>query len=272
MERLQPFTSTAVASEHLPDPLPREDPASSRASTQNDMNSPPSTIPLDEASVSNSVLARQFPSDDNVRAETRFRPIMIDDSEDDRLAQSSPRPRLAKARRPDYAGQAFLDAIDGAGTGSSHRRKRKREHASTDADPAEVTAILVSISHLNFRFRLTVLQDESYDKIRHYCHLLDNKVKKLENRLLASNQENEVLKRQNEQLTEQNDQLKKCKALICSICMDPKEEWKILGCGHMLCLGCVHDLKDCNLFWDCPCPMCRKPIQLCADCYPDLQS
>jgi hypothetical protein len=157
MERLQPLSSTAVASEHLPDPLSRENPASSRDATQNNMNSPPSTIPLDEASFSNSVLERQFPCDDDVRAETRFHPIMIDDSEDDQLAQSSPRPRLAKARRPDYAGRAFLDAIDGASTGLSHRRKRKRGHASMDADPAEVKAILVSISHLNFRFRLTVL-------------------------------------------------------------------------------------------------------------------
>ncbi|KAF3399649.1 hypothetical protein DPV78_006376 [Talaromyces pinophilus] len=197
MERSQPFSSAPAPSEHLPGPVPGADIASSHdAATPNHIDSLPSTIPLDEASF--------------------LHPITIDDSEDDRPAPSSSRPRRVNGRRPDYTGHAFLHMIDDATTTSPRRCKRKR-CGDADIDVADFASIL----------------DESYTKIeRHYC-LLSRKLKELEKKLDVSNQRNDELQAEitkleweNYELKEQNDDLKKRKVLTCPVCLDPKEEWK----------------------------------------------
>jgi rubrerythrin len=108
---------------------------------------------------------------------------------------------------------------------------------------------------------------------------LSRKLKELEKKLDVSNQRNEELQAEvtkleweNYELKEQNEDLKKRKVLTCPVCLDPKEEWKITGCGYVLCIECIETLKEEDMFWDHPCPVCRAPIQSLGKFHPDIQS
>jgi hypothetical protein len=124
-------------------------------------------------------------------------------------------------------------------------------------------------------------------------------MKQIEDKLLVSVKENEVLKQQNNELKQlndefkrqidgpkqqndeskrqidglkrQNEELKTSQVVACPICLESKKKWKIIGCGHVMCAGCVRQLKDHKAFWDHPCPTCRKSIQHCGDCYLEIE-
>jgi hypothetical protein len=108
---------------------------------------------------------------------------------------------------------------------------------------------------------------------------LSRKLKELEKKLDVSNQRNDELQAEitkleweNYELKERNDDLKKRKVLTCPVCLDPKEEWKVTGCGHVLCIECIEALKEEDMFWDRPCAVCRAPIQSLGNLHPDIQS
>jgi hypothetical protein len=87
-------------------------------------------------------------------AENHIVSIVIDDSEDDRLARSSSRPRRAHINRPDYSYRAFMDVMDDATTQPSHRHKRRRGLVTGDME--NITSTLVSTLYLFLHLPLTI--------------------------------------------------------------------------------------------------------------------
>lgn len=84
--------------------------------------------------------------EDAVGAETPTQLIVIDDSEDDRLARPSTRLQRTNVNRPDYSYSNFMDVMDDAITETSHRRKRKRGLVTRDVE--DISSIFVSTLYL----------------------------------------------------------------------------------------------------------------------------
>lgn len=126
----------------------------------------------------------------------------------------------------------------------------------------------------------------------------DRLVKSIRRRYEISEQENSRLQEENLQMKQENTQLRKAKkhykeqvrmsnlridafrrqideqkkrgVLSCAGCRSTKENWKILGCRHLLCTQCAEDVRSQAPLFGYPCPQCKTPIESCLDCFPNL--
>lgn len=151
MESLQPPSSAALMNEQILTSAPLE------TAGGHPVDSPTSTIPLDESSSSGPDHEGGLPSSDAVTTETSMQPIPIDDSEEDRHAQSPSRPRRAHVNRRDYSYKDYLDVMNSAATeSSSPQRKRKRRVDPDDAE--DITSTFVSTLCLFINLLLTIFR------------------------------------------------------------------------------------------------------------------
>ncbi|EED22714.1 hypothetical protein TSTA_062020 [Talaromyces stipitatus ATCC 10500] len=133
METLQRSSPVATTSEGIQSLAPRAD------HEQSPVGSLPSTIPLDESSSRDTESVADF--------------IMLDDDDDDdRAVASSPRPRRANLKKPDYSYSDYERMIKDVTNPSRKRRRQDKDNI------IPVDSILVRI----LIFRLLILWVDTF--------------------------------------------------------------------------------------------------------------
>ncbi|QKX64061.1 uncharacterized protein TRUGW13939_11234 [Talaromyces rugulosus] len=67
------------------------------------------------------------------------------------------------------------------------------------------------------------------------------------------------------------DEAKARKSLQCLVCLEEKEKWVVVQCGHLICGGYVLDLMQWQALFNKPYPSCQAPMKSLAECYPNLR-
>jgi hypothetical protein len=134
METLQPSSRGAVASERCQNPVPRAE--SFHQETQTFMDSPPSTLSLDESLFCNTENAAES--------------IIVLDDDDDQAQASTSRPRRANRRQLDYSYPDYEHLMN-AVAARNPSRKRKRQK---DSDALSLECTLVCIFRTCYLYSL----------------------------------------------------------------------------------------------------------------------
>ncbi|EED17285.1 hypothetical protein TSTA_111290 [Talaromyces stipitatus ATCC 10500] len=171
METLQPSSPGAVASERLENPVRRAEP--SHQGTQTFMDSPPSTLSLDESLLCNTENAAES--------------IIVLDDDDEQAQATTSRPRRANRRQLDYSYPDYEHLMN-AVAARNPSRKRKRQK---DSDALSLESILDQFSQdvrdqgqawiseiKDLRFALKIVYEQKED--------LKEKLRRLEDKLHAS--------------------------------------------------------------------------------------
>lgn len=215
--------------------------------------SPPSTISFSEDSPSQPFPERLPPSDKVSEAEGASLPaIEISDVGEAKRTRTRPQ----KGPPPDYTCQKFRNDIDQASAESPNPRKRKKEGSDTVNIPSELVSG-------NFQILMSLVYTYNWK---------DQIAKRIRRELETLEQKNHQLHEDNHKLKQENKRCKQKKrgVLICAGCRSTKQNWKILGCRHLLCTQCVEDVKPQGAVFGYPCPQCNATIELCLDCFPTL--
>jgi hypothetical protein len=92
------------------------------------------------------------------------------------------------------------------------------------------------------------------------CESFINTIARLRRDLRSSRSENR-------RLEELFDERKARESLECPVCLEEKEKWLSVQCGHLFCYECVLDLMKRETFFNKPCPLCQERITSLAVCY-----
>lgn len=219
METLQAPYTAAEASESLLEQTHRS--ASWEAAGQHAIDSPTSTIPLDDGSFVGLLHERQSQSNDALRAGTLLHPIMIDDSEEDRLIWSP-----------------------------SHRRKRKRGLVTSDME--DVTSILVSIFYLSFHPLLTVYRTIRMKKFDVITVRWSARWIGLSRSFLFQRNGTKSWGNRSKSWRNRSKSWRSLRTLSVKYVLT--YHGVIIGCGHIICTSSVKQMFDHEMFWGHPCP------------------
>jgi DNA repair exonuclease SbcCD ATPase subunit len=92
----------------------------------------------------------------------------------------------------------------------------------------------------------------------------------LKEKLRASEEKLSASEEQTQKLQRALDKRKNLKYMQCRICDRTKENWRILGCGHVYCTICISEMNMVEPLFNSNCPECREPIESCTRFYPNL--
>ncbi|EEA23850.1 hypothetical protein PMAA_078770 [Talaromyces marneffei ATCC 18224] len=272
MDSLQPTLTTTMNEQ-----TPVDQAFYHEVSTQSDTESAASTVPPDET-----------PS--CVTANITGGPGCGENDQVMRVPSRS----LREVAKHDYAYRAYEEAMDGAtatatatATPSKSRRRKpglgKRARESTDLDfvldefsqkvRRQGQAWTEEIQKL--RDELAILNDQK-NRLQEELRISNSEKDCLRQQLVMSNHERDRLredftisKQQNDEkirdLQRVVDDQKKSTYLLCQGCGEAKKYWRIFGCGHAFCTGCISEFNTKEPLFNSCCPCCQEPIQICIN-------
>ncbi|OKL55247.1 hypothetical protein UA08_09473 [Talaromyces atroroseus] len=215
----------------------------SHEGSQNPMDSPPSTIPLDEP---------QFRDTESTAGS-----IIVLDDDDDQTAASTSRPRRANKRPLDYSYRDYEQLMEAVAARNPPRRRKRQKNADT----LSLESTLEQFSQ-DVRDQGQAWIQEIKD-LRYALRSLYERREDLEEKLRASEEKTQKLQRA-------LDERKSLQYLQCQICYKSKEYWRVLGCGHVYCTTCISDMNTAEPLFNSNCPCCRERIVSCKALYPEL--
>ncbi|OKL55579.1 hypothetical protein UA08_09158 [Talaromyces atroroseus] len=241
--------------------------------SQSDTESRASTVPLDETSSCENA---------NTIAEPDYR-------ENDQGVRVSSR-SLREVTKRDYTYEDYQKQMDAATATVTpcKSRRRKTGIGKRTREPADLGSMLDEFSHKvrrhgqswtdeirKLREELEILHDRN-NRLQDEITTANGEKDRLREELIMSNQERDRLRDESTISNQQNDEkirdLQRVvdertnfTPLACQGCGEGKKYWRILGCGHAFCTGCISELNTKEPLFNSCCPCCQEPIQICIN-------